>query len=80
MEWFGEHGVQVMLAVDSRNALAVFFGFIHTYLDHGGVYFARFPVRSPRSGGTLQAPLLPSAQACPKKKVCAQRKSQRKMT
>jgi len=26
------------------------------------------PVRSPRSGGTLQAPLLPSTQVCPKKK------------
>jgi len=37
-----------------------------TYIDHGGVYFARFPVRSPRTGGTLQAPHLPSAQACPK--------------
>ena len=27
-----------------------------------------FPVRCPRSGGTLQAPLLPSAQACPRRK------------
>jgi len=26
-----------------------------------------FPVGSPRGGGSLQAPLLPSAQACPKK-------------
>jgi len=25
------------------------------------------PVRCPHSGGTLLAPLLPSAQACPKK-------------
>jgi len=45
----------------------VFFLFIHysraTYGDHGENMYSPFPVRSPRSGGSLQAPLLPSAQA-----------------
>ena len=36
-----------------------------------------FPVRCPRGGGTLQAPLMPSAQACPKTTRCAPRRSQR---
>jgi len=48
----------------------VFFLFDHyshaTYLDHGEIMYSPFPVRCPRGGGTLQAPLLPSAQACPK--------------
>ena len=34
--------------------------------DHGENMYSPFPVRCPRSGGTLQAALLPSAQACPK--------------
>ena len=37
-----------------------FFLFIHysraTYLDHGGDMYSPFPVRCPRSGGSLQAP------------------------
>ena len=41
----------------------VFFLFIHyshaTYLDHGEIMYSPFPVRCPRSGGSLQAPLLP---------------------
>jgi len=33
------------------------------YLDYGAALF----IQVSRSGGTLQVPLLPSAQACPKK-------------
>ena len=48
-----------------------FYLFIHysraTYGDHGENMYSPFPVRSPRIGGSLQAPLLPSALACPKK-------------
>jgi len=51
---------------------AFFFLFIHyshaTYGDHGEDMYSPFPVRSPRSGGSLQAPLLPSVQACPNEK------------
>jgi len=49
--------------------LGAFFIIIHyshaTSLDHGEDIYSPFPVRCPRSGGSLQAPLLPSAQACP---------------
>jgi len=48
-----------------------FFLFIHysraTYGDHGEIMYSPVPVRCPRSGGTLLAPLLPSAQAYPVK-------------
>jgi len=51
-----------------------FYLFIHyshaTYLDHGEDMYSPFPVRCPRSGGSLQAPLLPS-QACPENVWCA---------
>jgi len=33
-----------------------------THLDHGEIMYSPFPVRCPRGGGTLQAPLLPSAR------------------
>ena len=61
---------------------AFFFLFIHysyaTYGDHGENMYSPFPVRCPRSGGSLQAPLLPSAQACPENLWRAPRKLQRK--
>jgi len=48
-----------------------FFLVIHylhaTYGDNGENIYSPFPVRCPRSGDWLQAPLLPSAQACPTK-------------
>ena len=46
---------------EGDEGLSVFvYSYSHaTYIDHGGVHFAQFPVRSPRSGGTLQAPHLP---------------------
>jgi len=52
----------------------VFFFFVHsyshsTYIDHGGVHFAQFPVRSPLSGGTLQALLCPPPRPVPKRKM-----------
>jgi len=53
------------------NRYCGFFLFIHyshaTYLDHDEIMYSPFPVRCPRGGGTLQAPPLPSAQACPEK-------------
>ena len=65
-------------------ALGAFFLFIHyshaTHLDHGEDVYSPFPVRCPRDGGSLQAPLLPSAQACPETVWCAPRKLQRKRT
>jgi len=48
-----------------------------TYLDHGEVMYSPFPVRCPRGGGTLQAPFLPSAQACP---VRREEKKRRELT
>jgi len=54
----------------SSLSLVFFFLFVHysraTYRDHGEIMYSPFPVRCPRSGGTLRAPL-PSAQACPEK-------------
>jgi len=62
----------------------LFFLFIHyshaTYLDHGEDMYSPFPVRCPRSGGSLQAPLLPSAQACSENVWCAPKKLQKKRT
>ena len=50
-----------------------FFLFIHyscaTYGDHDEIMYSPFPVRCPRSGGSMLAPCLPSAQAYPKKFV-----------
>jgi len=65
------------------------FSFIHysraTYLDHGEGMYNPFPVRCPRSGGSLQAPLLPSAHIfflqifpCPGNVWCAPRRLQKK--
>ena len=49
------------LSVRSRHGGGGFYLFIHysraTYLDHGGHMCSPFPVRCPRSGGSLQAPL-----------------------
>jgi len=42
--------------------------------------YSPFPVRCPRSGGSLQAPLLPSAQACPENVWCAPRRLQKEGT
>jgi len=60
-----------------------FFLFIHyshaTYGDHGENMYSPFPVRCPRSDGSLQAPLLPSAQACPENLWCAPRKLQKEL-
>ena len=46
--------------------------------DHGEVIYSPFPVRCPRRGGSLQAPLLTSAQACPENLWWAPRKLQKK--
>ena len=64
-----------------------FFSFNHysyaTYLDCGEITYSPFPVCCPRSGGTLQAPPLPSAPACPQekekhtKKITKERKGKR---
>jgi len=44
-----------------------------TYLDHGEIMYSLFPVRCPRSGGTLQAPLCPPPRPVPRKCVAHQR-------
>jgi len=48
-----------------------FFWLIHyshtTYLDHGEVMYSPFPVRCPRDGGTLQAPLCPPPRPVPRR-------------
>jgi len=55
----------------SNHNVDLCFGFNHyshaTYLDHGEIIYSPFPVRCPRGGGTLRAPLCPPAQAFPKK-------------
>ena len=70
------------LAQSSERCNSKMFFSIHysraTYLVHGEDMYNPFPVRCPRSGGSLQAPLLPSAQACPESMWCAPRKLQRK--
>jgi len=43
-----------------------------TYGDHDEIIYCLFPVCSPHSGSSLQAPPLPSAQACPVKNFVAQ--------
>jgi len=52
----------------ARTPVQAFVLFNHTrlqpYVDDGGVHFSPVPVHCPRDG-TLQAPRLPSAQACP---------------
>jgi len=62
MAWLARHKI--------RKA-SFFFLFIHysraTYGDHGEIMYSPVSVRCPRSGGTLLAPLLPSAQAYPVK-------------
>ena len=68
----------------SRTAWSFFFfvySYSHTtYIDHGGIHLPSFPARSPRSGGSLQAPLLPSAQACPEKEKTRPRKLTKERT
>jgi len=61
-----------------------FFLFIHysraSYLDHGEDRYSPFPVHCPHNASSLQASLLPSAQACPENVWCAPKKSQKKRT
>jgi len=59
-----------------------FFLFNHyshaTYLDHGEIMYSPFPVRCPRSGGTLQAPLCPPPRPVPRRNDAHQGNDTRK--
>jgi len=65
-------------------SIAVFFCLIilafDLYRSWRRTFCSVFPVRSPRSGGSLQAPPLPSAQACPKKEKTRPRKLTKERT
>ena len=54
-----------------RLASTASFFFIHysraTYLDHGESMYSPFPVRCPRNGGSLQAPLCPPPRPVPRR-------------
>jgi len=76
-KWSGFH---------NYNLLGIGFFFVYsyshaTYIDHGGVHFTRFSRPQSARGGSLQAPLVPSAR--PSRQVVAhqgnrQRKDKRK--
>jgi len=55
--------------------ILLFFLFIHysraTYGDHGENMYSPFPVRYPRSGGSLQAPLCPPPRPVPRRSTAS---------
>jgi len=60
----------VSLVVDCFFLFCFVYSYSHaTYIDHGGVHFTRFSRTHSARGGSLQAPLVPSAR--PSRKVIA---------
>ena len=67
---------QIGVGVERYDSFFFFFVYSYshaTYIDHGGVHFSRFSRPRSAQGGSLQAPLVPSARPLPKS-YCAPRK------